>query len=207
MNSEQDQATAKEGVQPIRIKKYPNRRLYDTSNSKYIVLDDIVALVQSGQEFVVEDTKTGEDITRTILNQVIYEREVGNSDYHFPLDVQKQLILMYDDAYGKMVPDYLRESMNLFVSERDRMKSTFDDIVTHNSKTMAEFNDKLAQQNMDYFNRAFEFFQTMSGMQPSKKQSEKEVETVQESDDKASKLEEIQSQITELQKQLKSLEK
>ena len=206
METKQTKTSAEQDSDIIRIKKYPNRRLYDTANSKYIVLDDIVELVRSGQNFIVEDTKTGEDITRSILNQVIYERETANADYHFPLDVQKQLILMYDDAYGKMMPDYLRESMNLFVSERDRMKDAFDNMVSHNSRTMAEIGDKLAAQNVEYFSRAFDFFQAMSGMRAVSDTGKKGVDMDKDSDDKATKLEDIQSQIIELQKQLKALQ-
>ncbi|MDJ0612864.1 MAG: polyhydroxyalkanoate synthesis repressor PhaR [Rhizobiaceae bacterium] len=189
---------------PILIKKYPNRRLYNTQTSAYIVLDDIVDLIKSGTDFIVEDTKTGEDLTRSILNQVIYERETTQGDHHFPLDVQKQLILMYDDAYGKMVPDYLRESMNLFFAERDKMKSAFDDIVTHNSKQMVEFNERVAKQNVEFFNQSFELFRAMSGMKSGA--SEKSSEQSASTDDKQHELSDIQKQIDALQKKLKSLE-
>ena len=93
----------------IIIKKYPNRRLYNTATSTYIVLDDLVELVKSGKPFEIRDTKSGDDITREILNQIIFERETGKSNFHFPLEVQKQLIGMYDDTYGKMMPSYLKE--------------------------------------------------------------------------------------------------
>lgn len=188
----------------ILIKKYPNRRLYNTATSSYIVLEDVVELVKSGTEFTIEDTKTGEDLTRSILNQIIYERETAQVDYHFPLDVQKQLILMYDDAYGKMVPEYLRESMNLFVNERDKMKSTFEDIVSHNSKTMAKFGEQIAEQNLEFFNKTFEFFQSMSGMPTSANKSTTSDDSA--AAEKKSKLEDIQAQIDALQKQLKSID-
>lgn len=189
----------------IRIKKYPNRRLYNTNTSSYIVLDDIVELVKAGTNFIIEDTKTGEDITRSILNQVIYEREAAGANYHFPLDVQKQLIAMYDDAYGKMMPDYLRESMNVFVNERERMKDTFQNIVSQNSRAMAQFNENLARQNMEVFNKTFEFFQNMAGIPTATKSDDKSVESSQNADDKPTDLDEIQSQINALQEQLKSL--
>ena len=187
----------------IRIKKYPNRRLYNTSTSSYIVLDDIVKLVKDDANFVIEDTKTGEDITRSILNQIIYEREAEGSNYHFPLDVQKQLISMYDDAYGQMMPDYLRESMNVFVSERERMKETFQEIVDYNSRAMAQFNDNIAKQNLDVFNKTFEFFQQMSGMKAMNTGSE-EGESAEETR-QADKLEDIQKQINDLQERLKEM--
>lgn len=189
----------------IRIKKYPNRRLYNTQTSAYIVLDDIVDLVKAGTEFVIEDTKTGEDITRSILNQIIYEREADGGNYHFPLDVQKQLIAMYDDAYGQMMPNYLRESMNVFVNERDRMKETFQEIVDYNSRAMAQFNEKVTEQNMEVFNRTFEFFQKMSGMAVPMADAPKSENENQDATDKDQHLEEIQSEIDRLQERLKSL--
>ncbi len=204
MTRDQSKDVLKEVSKPLLIKKYPNRRLYNTATSTYIVLDDIVELVKAGTDFIVEDTKTGEDLTRSILNQVIYERESASGDYHFPLDVQKQLILMYDDAYGKMIPDYLRESMNLFVAERDKMKSAFEDIVTQNSKQMAQFNERLAEQNLEFFNRSLEFFQALSGMKASG--TGETPEQSENNDDKPAELSDIQKQIDALQEKLKSLE-
>ena len=208
-SSKDNPVTADETV--IRIKKYPNRRLYNTATSQYIVLEDIVELVRQGQEFVIEDTKTGEDLTRAILSQVIFERESAKADFHFPLDVQKQLIRMYDDAYAKMMPDYLRESMNLFVSERDKMKNAFEEMVEYNSKTMTRFGEQLAQQNMDYFKQAFDMFQAMSGMgmtPPEKASGVPEAEPIsEENTTNDSQLEELQNQIDQLQDQLKSIKK
>lgn len=207
MTGDSDDETEKETLPAILIKKYPNRRLYNTQTSSYIVLDDIVELIKSGVDFRVEDTKTGEDLTRSILNQVIYERETTNGDHHFPLDVQKQLILMYDDAYGRMVPGYLRESMNLFVSEREKMKNTFDEIISKNSQSMAQFGEKLASQNLEFFNRSFEFFQALSGIAPDRKSRKKTVDEPITKGDKEAQLKEIQQQIDELQAQLKTVGK
>lgn len=207
MTDEPQQAAETKDAAPILIKKYPNRRLYNTATSSYIVLDDIVELVKSGTEFVIEDTKTGEDLTRGILNQIIYERETANADYHFPLDVQKQLILMYDDAYGKMMPEYLRESMNVFVAEREKMKSAFEEMVSFNSKTMAQFGENLAKQNLDMFNRSFDFFQSMSGLGKSGEVDGKDVEPTIKSGENSADLKTIQDQIDALQKQLKSFDK
>ena len=189
----------------IRIKKYPNRRLYNTATSQYIVLDDIVELVKGGQEFIIEDTKTGEDLTRAILSQVIFERESAQADFHFPLDVQKQLIRMYDDTYAKMMPDYMRESMNLFVSERDKMKNAFEEIVEHNSKTMARFGETLAQQNMAYFQQAFDMFQTMSGMNLANQGYDNAPASSEDPEKSDESLKALQEQVDALQEQLKSL--
>lgn len=206
MNDNQETVGEEGKAKPILIKKYPNRRLYNTQTSSYIVLDDVVALVKAGTEFVIEDTKTGEDLTRSILNQIIYERETANADFHFPLDVQKQLIMMYDDAYGKMMPDYLRESMNLFVNEREKMKSAYEEMVSFNSKTMTEFGERLAEQNMNMFNQTFDFFQAMSGVGRTANRDKKDVENKQDTGDKQGELKEIQAQIDALQEKLKSID-
>jgi len=191
-NSETDQNKL------TRIKKYPNRRLYNTSTSAYIVLDDVVALVKSGAEFIIEDAKSGEDITRSILNQVIFEKEMNGSEHHFPLEVQKQLIGMYDDTYARMVPEYLKESMQLFMTQRDQINSQFEDAFELNARAIAQFNETLMRQNMEIFNRTFEFFQSMSGMAPTREETAPDNAASGEAS-------ELQSQIKALQKRLEAL--
>lgn len=186
----------------IIIKKYPNRRLYNTSTSAYIVLDDLVALVKSGNPFEIRDTKSGKDITREILNQIIFERETGKSDFHFPLEVQKQLIGMYDDTYGKMMPNYLKESLGVFAAERERMKSTMENVVERNTKAMMEFSQNIATQNLEVFKRSWEIFGVSSASSNTKTQNS----TVEEkSENKNTELDEIQKQINQLQDRLKNL--
>ncbi|MEM7214357.1 MAG: polyhydroxyalkanoate synthesis repressor PhaR [Pseudomonadota bacterium] len=190
---------------PVLIKKYPNRRLYNTATSSYIVLDDVVELVKSGVSFKIEDTRSGDDLTRSILNQIIYERETAQGNYHFPLDVQKQLILMYDDAYGRMVPEYLRESMKVFVSERDRLKETFEEMLNFNTQTMAQFSENMAKQNMEVFSRTFEFFQNMSGLPTPGAGNKEAAESNPKDAERMRELEDLQKQINSLQQQLKAL--
>lgn len=182
---------------PLRIKKYPNRRLYNTATSSYIVLDDIVELVKSGTEFAVVDTKSGEDITRTILNQIIFEQETNPANFHFPLEFQKQLISMYGDSYGQMVPDYLTEALNLFATERKRVTKAFESSMGRNNRAMMEFSQSLAQQNMEMFRRSWSMFgsvyennETQATNEPAKPNSE---------------LDEMQQQIDQLQEKLKTL--
>lgn len=186
----------------IVIKKYPNRRLYNTTTSAYIVLDDLVELVKSGKQFEIRDTKSGDDITREILNQIIFERETGKSNFHFPLEVQKQLIGMYDDTYGKMMPSYLKESLNVFVAERERMKSTMENVVERNTKAMMEFSQNIARQNLEVFKRSWEMFGA-SSTKPKATTDTKAAEAADEEDN--SELDEIQKQINQLQDRLKNL--
>lgn len=183
----------------ILIKKYPNRRLYNTATSSYIVLDDLVELVKSGNPFEIRDTKSGEDITREILNQIIFERETGKSNFHFPLEVQKQLIGMYDDTYGKMMPSYLKESLDVFAAERERMKSTMENVVERNTKAMMDFSQNIARQNLEVFKRSWEMFGNASSSTTTSNTKDENEE------DNNSELDEIQKQINDLQARLKNL--
>ena len=187
----------------ILIKKYPNRRLYNTATSAYIVLNDLVELVKSGKPFEIRDTKSKKDITREILNQIIFERETGKSNFHFPLEVQKQLIGMYDDAYGKMVPDYLKQSLNIFALERERMNSTLENVVERNTKAMMEFSQNIARQNMEVFKHSWEMFGGAK-TPPSKDANINEPDN-KTGDEGTSELDEIQKQINNLQERLKNL--
>ncbi len=188
----------KDGV--ILIKKYPNRRLYNTASSAYIVLDDLIGLIKSEKPFEIRDTKTDKDITREILNQIIFERETGKSNFHFPLDVQKQLIGMYDDSYAKMIPNYLKESLDLFASERDRMKSAMENVVESNTKAMMDYGQNMARQNIEIFQRTWEIFSGFN--QPGNPQSDKEGK---DSEKDSEELDDIQKQIDALQERLKNL--
>ena len=201
MPKDLDKTSSKTEDAVILIKKYPNRRLYNTSTSSYIVLDDIVELVRTDTPFVIEDKKTGEDITRSILNQIIFEQETKPSNFHFPLEVQKQLISMYGDAYGQMVPDYLTESMKLFVAEKSRMADAMENMVGRNTQAMMQFSQNLARQNMEIFRKSWEMF----GVRAPVQNKEDEAEQQETKSDTSKDLSEIQSQIDALQKRLKSL--
>jgi len=191
------------GNRPILIKKYPNRRLYNTETSSYIVLDDVVKLIQSGALFVIEDTKTGEDITRSILNQIIFEQETKPANFHFPLEFQKQLISMYGDTYGKMVPDYLTESLKLFAAERSQMGQTLESVVTQNTQAMFDYSQKLARQNMELFRKSWSMFGMMGTSSNTLDDDDAQVSGSRKNG--AEEAQEIESQIEALQERLKSL--
>ena len=193
---------------PVLIKKYPNRRLYNTSTSSYIVLDDVIELVKAGTEFVIEDTKTGQDITRSILNQIIFEQETKPSDFHFPLEFQKQLISMYGDNYGKMVPDYLTESLRLFASERKQLADAVGSVLNRNTKAVLDYSHALAQQNMELFKRSVSMFTGLGeggkpkpDAEPGSQVDEEPLPPMK----RDAALQDIQSQIDALQERLKQL--
>jgi len=167
----------------------------------------VIELVKASTPFVIEDTKTGEDITRTILNQIIFEQEIKPSNFHFPLEFQKQLIAMYGDTYGQMVPDYLTESLKLFAAERSQMGDAFESVVDRNTRTMMEYSQKLAHQNMDMFRQSWSMFNmgnTSSDTAPADPEEETSAEGKTTSP-RETELEQIQKQIDALQARLKSL--
>ncbi len=186
----------------VVIKKYANRRLYNTATSKYIVLTDVVEMVNNGIEFVIEDAKSGKDITREILNQIIFEQEIRPKDFLFPLEFQKQLIRMYGDAYGKMFPDYLTQSINFFNSERVQLHKNFQDMIGQNADVFFSQAQEMAQRNMELFQKSWNMFGTMSNSQSSDETSN---DAPAEPNAKTEELDKIQKQIDALQEQLKSL--
>ena len=103
--------------EPIIIKKYANRRLYDTSSSSYVTLEHLSTLVREGKDFVVQDAKTGEDLTRSVLTQIIFEQENkgGNA---LPLNFLRQVIRFYGDSVSQALPPYLDMAMNNFTKNQ-----------------------------------------------------------------------------------------
>lgn len=187
----------------VRIKKYPNRRLYNTSTSRYIKLDDVVELVQDGTEFIIEEAKSGQDITRTILNQIIFEQEVKPKDFLFPLEFQKQLIALYGNAYGSMVPDYLTQSLTLLSKERKTITDAVGEAVTQNTKAVMDYSQALAKQNMDLFKRSMALFGVnvpdMSGLTgTAPTQTSKELSREEELAQVTKQIEDLQARLAEL---------
>jgi len=199
----------------IVIKKYANRRLYNTKTSAYIVLSDVIDLINEGTEFVIEDAKTGEDITRSILNQIIFEQETQPNTFLFPLEFQKQLIRLYNDTYGNMVPDFLTQSIKFFTAERGAWQDNLKNIVAQNTESMMRQSEALARQNMEMFRKSWDIFGVMEEAEKKTRQEktedkpkETEVEPVQkekQEEKRSEELQELQEQIDALQSRLKSL--
>ncbi len=150
--------------EPIVIKKYANRRLYDTATSAYIVIADIIKMVEDDVEFVVLDAKSGEDLTRAILNQVIFEQESQGSGFMFPLEFQRQLIRLYSDNCRALLPDYLAQSLNYFNDQRDSMGQAMQEAIAHNTNAMVEFSRAMARQNLSYYQHSMDMFRAFTSM-------------------------------------------
>ena len=108
--------------QPTVIKKYANRRLYHTGTSTYVTLEDLAGMVRKGEDFVVYDAKSGEEITRSVLAQIIFEQENKEGPNLLPVTVLRQLIRFYGDSMQALVPSYLEFSMNNLSQEQQKLR-------------------------------------------------------------------------------------
>lgn len=139
---------------PVVVKKYANRRLYNTEASSYVTLDHLAQMVKEGREFVVYDAKTGEDITRQVLTQIIVEEE-GKGRNLLPIGFLRQLISFYDDSLQALVPRYLEHSMGLFARQQEQMRKAMQ-------QTMEGFfpfsMEEMGKQNVAMMERAFSLF-------------------------------------------------
>ncbi len=150
----------------VVIKKYANRRLYDTAKSSYVTLDDLCQLVKEGTDFEVVDAKTGEDLTRSILTQIIFEQE--SKGYNLlPINFLRQIIRFYDDSLGTVLPDYLDQMMQQFMDNQDRMRDVMG--------PAAEFSpfkgfEEIGKQNMEMFEKTMNMWNPfMAGTDKDKK--------------------------------------
>ncbi len=147
--------TGGDGAEPTIIKKYANRRLYNTATSSYVTLDHLCQMVRDGEDFVVRDAKSGEDITHQVLTQIIVEQEAKGHNL-LPLSFLRQLIRLYDDNLHAFVPRYLEHAMDTFARNqdqmRDQMNKAFGDMFP-----LGDF-ERMGRQNMALVQRAMEMF-------------------------------------------------
>ena len=140
------------GEQPIVIKKYANRRLYNTRSSSYITLDDLSRMTREGTDFQVLDAKTGSDITHAILTQIIMEEESSGGEQMLPISFLRQLIAMYGNSMQAVMPHYLEATMNNFSANQRKLQESW----TASAGTDAFA--KLAETNMAMFQAAASAF-------------------------------------------------
>ena len=140
---------------PITIKKYANRRLYNTATSSYVTLDHLATMVKEGVDFVVFDAKSGDDITRSVLTQIIMEEE-SKGDSLLPIAFLRRLISFYGDSLGDFVPRYLDLSMETFARNQEQMRGQIGD----NFGGMLPFRqmEEMGKANMKAFQNAMDMF-------------------------------------------------
>lgn len=177
--------------EPVTIKKYANRRLYNTGTSTYVTLEDLAVMVKNGEDFLVFDAKTGEDITRSVLAQIIFEQENKEGQNLLPVTFLRQLIRYYGDSMQMLVPRYLDMSIENLTREQEKFRTQMGAAFGHNP--FGNLMEEQVRRNMEMFDRAFSMFL------PFAKREEAEAAKGQE---KAEEIGDLKRQIAEMQKRL-----
>jgi len=153
---------------PVIIKKYANRRLYNTQTSSYVTLDHLAQMVKEGTDFEVRDARTGEDITRSVLAQIIFDEE-NKGQHLLPIQFLRQLIRFYGDSLQAFLPSYLEMSMESFTKNQEEMRQKFADMfsgrVPFKDLGVKDF-ENLTRQNIAMFERAMRMFSPFGGAAP-----------------------------------------
>ena len=179
----------------VTIQKYANRRLYNKATSSYITLDDLATMVKQGVDFVVYDAKSGEDITRKVLTQIIFEEESHGQNL-LPIQFLRQLIGFYGDRMQAFLPSFLELSLDSFIRQQQRMQSQWTSV----APSMGAFDEQI-RQNMALFDRAMKMF-TPFAFRPDEVAQAATPKVAAEEDTLA----ELKAQMAAMQAQLKALE-
>jgi len=186
--------------EPIIIKKYANRRLYNTETSSYVTLDHLADMIKSGEEFVVRDAKTGEDITRAVLTQIIFEKETREKNM-LPISFLRQLISLYGDGLQAMVPSYLQSAMEVLTRHQEQIRSTCgEDVDTGSFMPIFE---ELTRQNLALFEQSMRAF--ASGAQTAAKPAAKPATDTPKAGDKDQEIADLQAQLAALKDKVDAL--
>ena len=187
----------------IIIKKYANRRLYHTGISGYVTLDDLAEMVRKEQEFQVVDAKTGEDLTRSVLTQIIFEQENSSGDSLLPISFLRQLISLYDNSVRAAVPSYLEATLSQFMNEQEKIRDMMS--TSFGVPGLEEF-EKQAKQNMAFFQDAITSINPfMIGMQTHQAPEKAEQTQNKQEENKSDELSQMREQMKAMQAQLDKL--
>jgi polyhydroxyalkanoate synthesis repressor PhaR len=190
---------------PITIKKYANRRLYNTATSSYVTLDHLAEMVQDDVDFVVYDAKSGEDITRSVLTQIIFEAE-GKGQNVLPLNFLRQLISFYGDSLQSVLPSYLDMSMEAFTKNREQMREQFGGALDAPLKQFEE----ATRRNMEMFEKAMTVwnpFAPRAGGTPSNAAEPAAAADPDTQPEESGDIGDLKDQLDQMQKQLNRLMK
>ena len=189
-------AVDQSGADPVVIKKYANRRLYNTAKSSYVTLDHLAEMVREGQDFVVRDAKSGEDITRSVLTQIIFEEEAKGASM-LPTNFLRQIISLYGDSLQSVVPGYLEASMETFARNQEEMREQVTRMFGANPAM--ENLEAMTRKNMELFGNAMRVFTPFTpGAAPT-------TEPTPEPAPKKDELGALKDQLAEMQRQLNKL--
>lgn len=191
---------AKEST-PTVIKKYANRRLYHTGTSTYVTLEDLAQMIQKGEDFTVQDAKTGDDITRNVLTQIIFEQENKGTNL-LPIAFLRQLIGFYGDSLQTIVPSYLESAMQRFSQDQQKIRAQFAQSF---GPTAFHAIEDQVRQNMAMFQEAMKMFTPFGAVQAAKKATEEAESGQTDSRPKSSDLDDLKSQLADMQRKIDAL--
>ncbi len=184
-----------ENKEPVTIKKYANRRLYNTGTSTYVTLEDLATMVKQGEDFVVFDAKTGDDITRSVLAQIIFEQENKEGQSLLPIAFLRQLIRFYGDSMQMLVPRYLEASIDSLTREqgkfRDHMAQAFG------AGGFGPLEDHV-RRNMEMFEKTFAMFVPFARGETKGSQGDKAAQSDGDIDTLKRQLDEMQKRLDRL---------
>jgi polyhydroxyalkanoate synthesis repressor PhaR len=166
---EGEQAVTQEGEQasePVIIKKYANRRLYNTESSAYVTLDALAEMVRSERDFVVYDAKSGEDLTHSVLTQIIVEQESSGGQNLLPIGFLRQLIRFYGNSMEGLVPSYLEFSLDTLTREQEKYQKQFTNAFGH---ATFEAMQEQARRNIALFEHALTMFSPFAAIAEGRK--------------------------------------
>jgi len=185
--------------QPTTIKKYANRRLYNTGTSTYVTLEDLASMVKDGEDFLVYDAKTGDDITRSVLAQIIFEQENKAGQNLLPTTFLRQLIRFYGDSMQMVVPKYLEQSIDTLTREQEKFRKQLTS--TFSGTPFAPLEEQV-RRNMELFQQTFAMFKPL-GLRPTTAETDKPAEPVAEEHD----IDDLRRQMKDMQDRLDRMSK
>ena len=191
------------GSKPVVVKKYANRRLYNTATSSYVTLEDLAKMIKDGGDFIVHDAKTHEDITRSVLTQIIVEQEQKGQNL-LPISFLRQLIGFYGDSMQFLVPGYIEQAMVAFARNQEQMRNTLR--ATFGIFPFGQF-EEMGKQNMALFEQALKMLSPYgAGGEPQKPAAGATAPT-EPVDAPDPRLQRLESQLDAMRKQLDALTK
>ncbi|MGB6539153.1 MAG: polyhydroxyalkanoate synthesis repressor PhaR [Xanthobacteraceae bacterium] len=194
-------ATTTKAAEPVEIKKYANRRLYNMGTSAYVTLEDLAAMVKKGEDFVVHDAKSGEEITRSVLTQIIFEQENKHGQNLLPITFLRQLIRFYGDSMQILVPRYLEVSIESLTREQEKFRQQIAQAFGVGAFTSLE---EQVRRNMEMFERAFTMFAPFARREGQGTAPE-EPEKPEKSPSKSGDIDELKHQLEEMQRKVDRL--
>ncbi|MGH1419703.1 MAG: polyhydroxyalkanoate synthesis repressor PhaR [Hyphomicrobiaceae bacterium] len=209
LNTADNSGSDKEAV---IVKKYANRRLYNTETSTYVTLEDLANMVREDRDFIVYDAKSGDDLTHAVLTQIIVEQESRAGQTLLPTPFLRQLIRFYDDSMSRMVPGYLQFSLEALAKEQEKYRSQFANSFTNPTAAFDVYKEHAAR-NMEIFEKAMSLWSPFGLTKGAEADTDETSQTATSKTEKSdvddhsggSELKELKDQLSAMQKKIEKL--